>query len=251
MKHPIEAFRNPRTRPRALIWTGVVATLALAFLTFALAVTSTQWFCASGCHRIMDGAVNANAQSSHAKVSCVACHLPAGAGPLTFMIHKAQAGLSEVPPAIFGTYKLPLNLDNAVAKDRKQFPSSQCTQCHNTEKESGLKVVGNLKIDHQVHIAADLQCARCHNRVAHPDKEHTDFISMEGCFRCHTLEGTGIKSQCGTCHVVTPTKTPNDHTEAFIKGGHAADVDAQRSCYTCHETSFCTDCHRKGAYPNN
>ncbi|MCL2324441.1 MAG: NapC/NirT family cytochrome c [Actinomycetia bacterium] len=288
MKHPIEAYRDPRSRPRALIWTGVVAIIALFLLTLALAVTSTNWFCTQGCHRIMDDAVDANAQSPHAKLSCIACHLPAGGDPVTFMIHKAGSGIKEVPPAIFGTYRLPLNPESEVALDIEQFPSTQCTQCHTPKP--GTVTVDGIKIEHQVHADAGLQCTWCHNRVAHEEAGlklatlHTDFISMEGCFRCHTLSGAGVISSCTTCHVTQPKTPPADHTKAFIAGGHASLVDAQgrrlrgkpatktsrtlpthfngpadilhpipyqRTCYNCHMTDFCVSCHRAGAYRND
>ena len=300
MIHPIKAYRNPRTRPRALIWTGAVVLFVIALVSVALAVTSTNWFCAEGCHKVQDDAVNSFNRSVHSKMSCLSCHMPVGGGPISFLIHKAEAGIHELPPTIFNTYHSPINPDSELALDTKSFPSAQCTQCH-TIRAKGTETVGELKINHPMHLQAGLQCTWCHNRVAHNEvglklvgkdpktgkaaTPHTNYISMEGCFRCHTLNGTGVKSQCTTCHVTQPTAPPADHTKAFINGDHSKVVDAQgeyalkqddgkhedkelpshfksagdlpraikdeRSCYNCHTTEFCADCHRKGVYPNN
>jgi hypothetical protein len=146
-------------------------------------------------------------------------------------------------------------------------------------------------MDQAVHSAEGITCASCHNRVAHPeenvayvlegDKKHENWMVMDACYRCHSLEtGARAPGECAACHPVGFNLVPAGHAvpdwyqEFGDSAGHAAayteeaaQVEAARAwaegleeiedsatvelgyertvntCFTCHATQFCTDCH--------
>jgi len=232
-KRPLDAFRDPKRRPRAIIWTGISVMLLGAFLIAAIAVTSSREFCAGVCHRIQDDTIAAYNDSPHANMSCVACHIPVAADPVTFMYHKAKAGIEGGYQQITNTFVLPLNPESAVAAE---MTSAQCTQCHTTTRDVTPRK--GLIINHDVHIKDKITCTTCHNRVAHPeravltlkDNEHHDnWLSMDGCFRCHSLNtGSKAPGRCTACHepdfkLVPPShEATNWYTSFGNSKGHAA-----------------------------
>ena len=253
--HPIEAFKNPTSRPRAIIWTGTVLTFLCLFVAFMVGATTTYWFCAEICHKVQDDAVLAYQNSSHAKVSCVSCHMPAGADPVTYLLHKVEA-LAELVPTIANTYEVPLNPVSEVAMNGFKFPSTQCTQCH-IGGDTFVTPSAGIIINHDKHTAYDISCTVCHNRVAHREEGdysfvcvspedghmspgHANFMSMSACYRCHRLEDDGLSAhpspfkkasgKCSVCHPKDFDLVPASHKEeGFIKEhGALAAEEAER-----------------------
>jgi nitrate/TMAO reductase-like tetraheme cytochrome c subunit len=215
-KRRLDAFRDPKRRPRAIIWTGVSVMLLGAFLIAAIAVTSSREFCAGVCHRIQDDTIAAYNDSPHANISCVACHIPVAADPVTFMYHKAKAGIIGGYQQITNTFVLPLNPESAVAAE---MGSTQCIQCHTRTREATPK--RGLIINHAKHADEKINCTVCHNRIAHPERatltlanneRHDDWLSMDGCFRCHSLAaGSKAPGRCAACHEADFKLTPPSH----------------------------------------
>ncbi len=102
-------------------------------MILALGVTSSYWFCADVCHKVQDDTITAYNNSSHSQVNCMACHMPANADPLTFMLHKVEA-LGELYLTATGNYEIPLNGESHLAMDGEHMPSTQCTQCHSDNR---------------------------------------------------------------------------------------------------------------------
>lgn len=233
---PIAAFKNRQTRARAIIWTGVLALVVILVMGIAVAATTSYWFCAEICHKVQDDSIDAYNRSSHSKVSCVSCHMPPGADPVTFLLHKVEA-LAELPPTIFNTYTLPLNPDSHIALDAKQFPDLSCTQCHNLENRVVTASEGII-IDHEVHMDSGVRCTFCHNRVAHDESDpwtpklsspgetekaakHQDYMEMTACYRCHGLEeGSPATGECAACHTPGFELMPPDHFEPHFMSVH-------------------------------
>ena len=216
----LEGFRDPDRRPRLLVWIGIVALALATVVIAALGVTSTYWFCAEVCHKVQDDTIIAYDLSSHSEVSCIACHMPAGAGPITFVLHKMQA-LSEAYLTITDKFELPLNDGSHLALDGDHMGSGQCTQCHSENRD--FTPSRGIIIDHAVHEENDFHCALCHNRVAHPEdfeltlagnRKHDDFMSMDACFRCHGFdEGALATPECAACHPAYFELKPASHFE--------------------------------------
>jgi len=235
-KHPIEAFRNPVSRPRAIIWTGVVLIAFVLFVTVAIAATSSYWFCASVCHKVQDDTIAAYQNSSHNQVSCIACHLPSGGNPVIFMYHKVKSAIGELPMTFANTFELPLNPQSTVSLSSEEFPDTQCTQCHdmNTRK---VTTSSGIIFDHTSHTNMGIRCTFCHNRVAHNETGllfvlkdpqsgnqnhgHVDYMTMDGCYRCHSLDANAAApGQCSVCHEPGTDLTPADHKTSTFMDNH-------------------------------
>ncbi len=219
-KISFEGIKDPARRPRYIIW-AVVAVLGLAAVTVvALGITSTYWFCANGCHKVQDDTIIAYDASSHSEVSCMACHMPTGAGPVTFLLHKMTA-LGELYLTVTDTYSLPLNAGSHLAMNAEEMGSKQCTQCHTDTRV--ITPSPGILIDHVMHEENEVHCTVCHNRVAHPEdfeltlpgnKRHDDFMTMTACFRCHSQKADGVApGACSACHPADFELKPPSHFE--------------------------------------
>ncbi len=266
-KAPLAGFRDHR-RARYLVWSGVTVLALAALVVIAFGATSTYWFCANACHKVQDDTIEAYRRSSHALVSCMSCHEPVNADPVTFTLKKAKA-LGELVLTVSGRYELPLNPESELAQDAHEMGSGQCTQCHDLKTRTITPSPGII-IDHDIHAANDVHCTMCHNRVAHredfdlalkdprtgkPNRKHEDFMTMEGCFRqegCHGLEpGYRAPGECSKCHPPNFELKPASHEEPgfYTPGGESSGhwklKEARPGyCRICHlESRFCVDCH--------
>ncbi len=248
----IGGFKDPVSRPRYIIWSGVAVLVMVAFVVVALGVTSTRWFCAEVCHKVQDDAIGAYRASSHSEISCMACHTPVNAGPVTFVLKKTKA-LAELYLTATENYEIPLNKTSHLALSYS-FKSKQCTQCHNLDNRKVTPSDGII-ISHEAHAKAaptapaeeeywnKIHCTWCHNRVAHNEEgyeprledpktgevatKHDDFMGMTACFRCHTLTDTSpsmykAPGTCAKCHPADFELKPKNHADkGFYPKGHA------------------------------
>ncbi len=232
----LAGFKDPVRRPRYIIWTGVAVLMLAAVMIVALGVTSSYWFCSEACHKVQDDTITAYDNSSHSKVSCMACHMPVNADPFTFILHKGEA-LGELILTVSNDFEIPLNGTSHLAMDGHLMGSKQCTQCHSSNRV--ITASEGIIIDHEVHEEAEVHCTVCHNRVAHnedgiefinidPETDvlnvgHNDFMEMTACFRCHSLESDALApGACRACHSPDFELKPDSHFEGdFYPGGHA------------------------------
>lgn len=231
-KISLAGFKDPVRRPRFIIWTFVLVLMLAAFVVVALGVTSTYWFCAEGCHKVQDDTIIAYEHSTHSEISCMACHMPVNADPITFVLHKMEA-LLELYMTVTDKYELPLNAESLVSLEMK---AKQCTQCHNLKNREVTPSPG-IKIDHEAHDTIELPCTVCHNRIAHKEDfeltlkdpntgenhKHPDYMTMTACFRCHSLEkDAAAPGACAACHSPEFQLKPASHGEKdFYPKGHA------------------------------
>lgn len=221
-KLSFEGWKNPRRRARYILWLGAVVLIFVPVMITALAVTSSYWFCANACHKVQDDTIKAYNQSTHNKISCMACHMPVNANVVTFLLHKMEA-LGELYMTITDAYPEPLNENSEVALT---MPATQCTQCHSPNRV--VTPSPGIIINHKIHADKEVACPICHNRVAHPDdnfihtsvnkklKErghaHANFMVMRGCFRCHSQTAGGLaKGNCPLCHTPSFKLVPASH----------------------------------------
>ena len=228
----VGAFTDPQRRPRSIVWLGATILLLAAVVIVALGATSTYWFCANGCHKVQDDTISAYQASTHNKISCMACHMPVGASPLVFILHKAEA-LGELYMTVTNNYELPLNGSDTVSLE---MASTQCTQCHTINRS--ITPDQGIRIDHAVHAKKDIQCPECHNRVAHNDdvakpmlvdpvsgktnQSHPNFMTMNACFRCHSQAKSALApGKCSACHTPGFKLKPESHlAPGFFPKGH-------------------------------
>ncbi|MHB1342041.1 MAG: cytochrome c3 family protein [Coriobacteriia bacterium] len=241
----IGSFTSASTRPRAIIWSGVVIVGLVVFTATSVIGTSVNWFCTDPCHMVHLDNTKTFEAGSHNRVSCVACHEPVNGGPLIFVIKKIEVA-PDLVPTILGTFSLPMNEGSYVAVE---MPDDMCVQCHSLSTRT-INPSAGIIIDHDVHTEAGVTCPTCHNRVAHPeedveytlpgDEKHENWMQMEACFRCHTLTGTSAfepaaPGACAACHPSDFDLKPADHDAAgwyALYGeskGHASAAKAETS----------------------
>lgn len=108
--------------------------------------------------------------------------------------------------------------------------ADQCRLCHTTGERpvfDGLQTRTGLEEIEAVHVAPDW--AQTHGPTALADESK--------CMQCHISDG-----ECRACHAHRPAS--HDPVETWI-GSHkdVVDPDDKARCMTCHERSWCDECH--------
>lgn len=231
--NPLPYFRDPGRRPRAIMWLGTALIGFVVLWAVGISGTSTAWFCTTPCHKVHDDNTLAYKASTHSKISCIACHEPVNASPLTMTLAKVHV-LPDLPATIFNYYDIPANNGSYVAME---MPTEQCTQCHALGSNRPVNSSLGIIIDHEAHTSRGVTCTTCHNRVAHADdkaeivlpggERHENWMRMDACFRCH---GNGAEAKapatCSTCHpsdfeLVPATHKATGWAAPFNAAGHA------------------------------
>ncbi len=255
----LSGFRDPTRRPRSIILSLVTVFALVAAMTLMLGATSTRWFCAEVCHKVQDDTITAYASSPHSKVSCMACHEPVNADPVTFIVKKAQT-VPELYQAMTNTFRLPLNEGSALSLNPEDMSSGQCTQCHLDLR--GVVTRNGIVMNHKVHADKGIWCTVCHNRVAHdeqgrpltltspdgtPNAKHRVFTDMTACFRCHDLEGKkDAPGTCSVCHTPGFTLKPPSHAASdWPRKGHVAAYAADQKAVV-HESAVADELVNEG-----
>jgi len=129
---------------------------------------------------------------------------------------------------------------------------SQCVYCH---PDLDNILPGRLIFAHATHLTRGYTCAACHPKFGHTANGPV-IPDMQSCYRCHGLQHQGqgmiATEDCSKCHPPGFNLMPNNHTPAFIKGGHKARASSDPSyCSMCHQNQFCVDCHQgRSTSPN-
>jgi nitrate/TMAO reductase-like tetraheme cytochrome c subunit len=219
-----------RRRWFAIVGLVAVFVVALMLLLYVpVRATSTSSYCSS-CHPTKVAKTTWQ-HSVHAKVSCVACHVPPGLGP-------SLAWRTREWVNIWATY---LNIKN-VSANRSLPANANCTSCHS------LKALGptttDIRISHQVHVKLHgLRCVDCHDRVAHALPGQSTTVSMTVCEMCHSQ--TTRQDQCLFCHKTPPPANVHPANYIAVHGKQALANGAD--CLRCHHSkaSFCDPCHAR------
>lgn len=93
-------------------------------------VTESVEFCGEVCHTVMEPEFTTYQSGSHARVSCVACHIGSGA---EWYVKSKLSGLYQVYSVIFKKYATPI--DTPVHNLRPA--QDTCEQCHWPQKFTG------------------------------------------------------------------------------------------------------------------
>jgi hypothetical protein len=149
--------------------------------------------------------------------------------------------------------------------------NGQCDFCH-LGQNAGVRgrvakmviPAPNLRMNHKIHLARNIQCAQCHGRVDELELATRDQLPrMAGCFTCHALPAPSrgdARGDCEACHLTDPAgqmltsfSTGDLMPPLWLHGaGHTPDwlerhkqVAGGNSslCGSCHTSSYCTDCH--------
>ncbi len=126
--------------PKHRMW--VVRFIVLSVITFiTLGVigyegyhfTDSAYFCGMVCHKVMEPEYTVYKRSSHAKVSCVECHIGSGA---SWFVKAKLSGLRQVVSSFTDTYSRPI----PAPVEHLRPARDTCEECHWPEKFVGKKV---------------------------------------------------------------------------------------------------------------
>jgi hypothetical protein len=156
--------------------------------------------------------------------------------------------------------------------DRETFLPKEkvCMQCHREEKEAGncgkchtapsaprtfATRYPELKMSHSKHIELVKEdCSRCHDALPQPSRPETPIVKMSACLSCHEHQAQYDAGQCSTCHedlarhpIQPASLLP--HRGDFVRQHSDAARSSGATCGTCHEQTFCTDCHNASKAP--
>ena len=92
--------------------------------------TESTEFCGVVCHKVMQPEFTTYQNSPHARVSCVECHIGAGAN---WYVKSKMSGLRQVHAYMTETYELPIETPVMNLRPARDT----CEQCHWPEKFSG------------------------------------------------------------------------------------------------------------------
>ncbi len=194
-------------------------------------------------------------------LSCTDCH------PQATTSEDAKDRLLPAPNACDRCHDVdhrdPLHVKTlSGAKDR-------CELCHSEIASDGRprRVVippANLRFSHAAHARRNVGCGQCHGDVARVGLATREQLPrMQGCLRCHQLDGESggdAKGECSTCHLTAPSGVLRTsfasgkleppawmrnaaHTADFIETHKRAAASDSAFCGNCHVESECTECH--------
>ncbi len=169
--------------------------------------------------------------STHAKMSCIDCHVDPGAGSfLSFAARSVPAFYSQL---LFG----PKATNLLQAPDRQA-----CQKCHTAYRQ--VSPNGDLLIPHRAHVEVlHIQCVFCHKSLVHSaNTRGFNSPEMATCLKCH--DGEKATNKCDKCH--TRKAVPDSHKQADwlqVHGARSKTID----CGSCHNWTpdYCGDCHKK------
>jgi len=106
--------------------------------------TDSVQFCGQLCHTVMHPEFTAHQASPHARVTCVDCHVGAGAG---WYVRSKLSGARQVVKTVLNTYPRPIETPVANLRPAPET----CEQCHWPRKFWGaqLKVINHFASDEQ------------------------------------------------------------------------------------------------------
>ena len=106
--------------------------------------TDSIQFCGQLCHTVMHPEFTAHQASPHARVTCVDCHVGAGAG---WYVRSKLSGARQVFKTVLNTYPRPIETPVANLRPAPQT----CEQCHWPRKFWGaqLKIIDHFASDEQ------------------------------------------------------------------------------------------------------
>lgn len=146
-------WKDPLNRWKLLFFL-VLTFLGIAGGSYgAIAATSTNSFCSS-CHEMQPEAVT-HRVTSHSQINCVDCHIKPG---IDNKLKSKVGAMKELYHHVTRTVPNPIYA-------HKKVEDVVCIQCHSFNRM--VTATGDLIVNHQGHIEAEIPCLTCHAGVAH------------------------------------------------------------------------------------
>lgn len=147
--------------------------------------------------------------------------------------------------------------------------TAHCADCHTHVEDQRVTATTifpapNLEFSHQAHLARGTDCETCHGDMTKVGRATIAQLPKEDvCLTCH--DGQQASDRCGTCHptgndgrlltrigtdATAPKLLPRgqsargaEHDLAFVQDHAGISKANPELCASCHDDSFCTDCH--------
>jgi len=150
------------------------------------------------------------------------------------------------------------------------FPKeSKCLGCHKKEKDAGNCGMCHIRADkpgtypkrtqylimnHAKHLEKDDKCGVCHLTLPARGQMEKPVPPMSTCLGCHNHDDQFKNGQCYGCHLDLthfPLKPSSffSHTANFTRFHPNIARSTAAACDTCHQQSFCADCHAARTRP--
>jgi len=193
----------------------------------------TPQFCGQSCHS-MSPEFAAYANSPHAKVECVECHVAPGAGG---WVASKTAGIRQMFETILNTYRRPI--PSALESNRLVPASQTCENCHWSQK------FGSVRLRIITNYADDEKNTRTQT-VLVMMVGGSKFAGIHG---KHFGPGTRIRFAASdakrqTIPWVEYRNATTGETDTFVSEGSAPDSIKALQIYEMQ----CVDCHNRPAH---
>ncbi len=264
---------DPKIRLKTVLYGGAAVLGVIFIMAISIPATSHPTFCGQVCHSMKREYVTW-AKSSHSNITCTACHVEQGLGPL--LHEKAIEGPLGLLDEFIGAER-PINIESKLGFEH--MSKDVCERCHNmvTRKVTPSRIFNEKMYGagkdkyHNKHLEKDIPCTICHNRVVHKDvnepevlkeagyasdskeakREYEDGMNMtEGCFRCHSpseekrnkelvekYDAEDAPRECSTCH--NKKLLPIGHKDNSWRSEHKV--------YAKKDLNYCFGCHGEKA----
>lgn len=124
-----------------------------------------------------------------------------------------------------------------------------CAGCHEATEpyvvEYGARGprLGELVFSHEKHVTGQgLECATCHGGIETAEEIPSGSMPpMALCQDCHAKKQ--VKEDCAVCHTHVEWLLPEDHGADWVLDHVEVARQNDRSCESCHQPSFCQECH--------
>jgi hypothetical protein len=133
-------------------------------------------------------------------------------------------------------------------KDRKD----DCAMCHTKvrQRQAGApRPEPRLIMSHAAHIERTKEdCKVCHTKLPEPVRTQEMVPAMQLCLNCHEHKKDFDDGKCARCHTdlqryqLKPISRYT-HGGNFVREHMRPARAAPNTCATCHDQTFCADCH--------
>jgi len=135
-------------------------------------------------------------------------------------------------------------------KDKKD----DCAMCHTAVKarvkqKGAMSDPQTIRMSHAAHIErVKDDCTVCHKSLPNPLRSAETRPKMGACLGCHEHAQEYKEGRCARCHLDLARYGPKPlgsftHAGDFVREHMRPARAAPETCATCHDQTFCTDCH--------
>ncbi len=157
---------------------------------------------------------------------------------------------------------------NDTERKVQAIPGKQaCADCHEVEDEESCGEChrradspsswdrpgpAHLWFSHERHQQRKIVCGTCHRRISGNNDISPERRDLPGHDECETCHGDDLRTgRCALCHrqlhiYTRKPETLYSHRPGFFeRHGRQAAAGGEQLCSTCHDQTFCADCHAR------